>query len=231
MKKPITSHIDELRFRLTLSVIGLVIGSLIGFAFQEQLIRLILIPLHQPIYYTSPAGGFTLIFTVSLIFGVLISLPFLMYQAFKFIEPALPDYPKQLAFILIVDSCFLMILGIGFAYYISLPAALNFLSGFSTDKVKSLISAQEYFSFVSRYVIGFGVLFQLPLVMLLVNAMYPLKLKGLLKYQHYVVVLSFILAAIITPTADPINQTLLAVPIIVLYYISLVLVGYVNRER
>jgi sec-independent protein translocase protein TatC len=230
-KKTITYHLDELRFRLTLSIIGLIIGSTISFFFQDKLVNLLLAPLHQPIYYTSPAGGFTLIFTTSLIFGLLISLPFLMYQLYKFIEPALPQYPKQLAFILIVDSCFLMLLGIGFAYYISLPAALHFLGGFSTDKVKSLITAQEYFSFVSRYVVGFGIMFQLPLVMLLVNALYPLRLKGLLKFQQYVIVLSFIAAAILTPTPDPINQTIMAIPIIILYYASLLLIAYVNKSN
>lgn len=229
--KTVSEHIRELRYRLFISLLCLLVGTILGFLFYQPLLQILLSPLKQPLYYTSPAGGVSFIFTLCLLFGIIISLPFFMYQAFKFIEPAMPRFPQKLIAILIIDSCLLMTFGIGFAYFISLPAALNFLSGFGQGDIKSLITAQEYFSFTTGYLISFGILFQLPLIMLLINATYNLKVKKLFKIQGYIIVLSFIIAAILTPTPDPVNQALMAIPIIILYYVSLLLVGYVNKKR
>lgn len=163
--------------------------------------------------------------------GALTSIPFFLYQILKFVEPAMPDFPKKILFILIADSFLLMVLGIGFAYFISLPASLSFLGGFGQDNIKPIITTQEYFSFVSQYTIGFGILFQLPLAMLLLNHVSPLSRKQLLQSQRYVIVVSFIAAAIITPTPDPLNQFLMALPIIILFYVSILLVEYVNKGK
>ena len=228
-QKTVIEHLQELRYRLMLSALSLFIGSALGFVFYKPLLQLLLSPLKQSLYYTSPAGGLSLIFTLCLIVGALFSLPFFMYQAFKFLEPAIPNFSRHLLFILVIDSCLLMFLGISFAYFISLPASLNFLSGFGVDNIKPIITTQEYFSFVSRYTLGFGILFQLPLAMLIVNHLYHLSVKKLLGFQRYTIVASFILAAILTPTPDPLNQTIMALPIIILFYLSLILVWYVNR--
>jgi len=124
-----------------------------------------------------------------------------------------------------------MVTGVSFAYFVSLPAALYFLGEFGSAQVQSLISTDAYFSFVTRYLLGFGILFQLPLILLLVNAISPMSPRHLMWYQRYVIVLSFVLAAIITPTPDPLNQAIMAVPVILLYQVSVLGIWFINRRR
>ena len=124
-----------------------------------------------------------------------------------------------------------MILGMAFAYFISLPASLHFLSTFNSGQVKSLISTDEYFSFVTHYLLGFAILFQLPLVMIFINQIAPLKFSRLWSFERWVILISFILAAIITPTPDWVNQTIMAIPLIILYQISAIIVVLINKRR
>src|SRR5690606_20255917 len=112
----------------------------------------------------------------------------------------------------------------------SLPAALHFLSNFSTGSVTSLISANEYFNFVMIYVACFALLFQMPLIIAFINKITPLTPRLLMKKQRFVILGSFIVAAIITPTPDPLNQTLMALPIIGLYQSSIGVVWQSNRR-
>jgi sec-independent protein translocase protein TatC len=121
--------------------------------------------------------------------------------------------------------------GVVFAYFVSLPAALYFLSSFGSEEMASLISTTEYFSFVSRYMLGFGLLFQLPLIMILVNSVYQLKIRTLFKYQKWVILVSFILAAILTPTPDVFNQLIMALPIILLYQVSLGVIWLTHNHK
>lgn len=222
-------HLIELRKRLFLSAIVITIGSIIGYYFNQQIIAVLVRPLNQPLYYTSPAGGFNAVFQISLLFGILLSTPFLVYQIIKFIEPALSKQSRNFVLITSVSSFGLMLIGVLFAYFVSLPAALTFLSNFGSGEIKSLISIKDYFNFILLYIGGFGLLFQLPLIILAANWIHKLKAKILLKYIRYVIVISFIVAAFITPTPDPVNQTIMAVPIILLYLISVIIVFIVNR--
>jgi sec-independent protein translocase protein TatC len=121
-------------------------------------------------------------------------------------------------------------MGAAFAYFITLPAALHFLNEFSSDQVKALISTNEYISFVTIYVAAFAILFQLPLILLFINHITPLSPGALMRQQRLVILLSFVAAAVITPTPDIVNQTFMALPIIVLYQISMALVWLVNRR-
>jgi sec-independent protein translocase protein TatC len=205
-------------------------GSMIGYFLFPQILNLLLQPLQKPLFYTSPAGGLDFTLKISLFFGFLTALPVIMYHIFRFIQPAMP--PRSLFFIcqIFFFSLILMILGICFAYFISLPAALHFLSTFGNDQIQSLISADDYFSFVTRYILGFGILFELPLVLLLINSFYTLKIKTLFAWQKFVILASFIVAAVITPTPDFLNQTVMAVPLIALYEISILLIFLFNKR-
>lgn len=121
-------------------------------------------------------------------------------------------------------------MGMSFAYFVSLPAALYFLDTFSNAGVQSLISTIEYFSFVTRYIFGFGLLFQLPLILLVINTIQRISIKTLMKYQKWVVLGSFVIAAVLTPTPDIFNQLLMAVPLIILYQLTIVLLWIVNKR-
>lgn len=230
-KKTFLDHFTELRLRFSLSVAVLIIGSIIGYFLQNHILWFLLKPLHQPLFYTSPSGGFNFTLMISLFFGFVVFLPFFVFQLIRFIEPAFPEKMKVSLVALLLSSCLLMVLGMAFAYFVSLPAALNFLAKFGSSEVKSLISTSEYFSFVTRYLLGFGVLFQLPLIMIFINKIKPLKFSNLIQFQKWVILISFVVAAIITPTPDFINQTIMAVPIILLYQISAIAVWTINKKK
>lgn len=230
-KKPFIEHFWELRNRFYLSLFVFLVGSVIGYFFQDRVIEFLIKPLNQPLYYSSPAGGFNFLLSLSFFFGLVISFPFVILQIFFFVNPALPrkrDFSFLFYFLL---SIFLLVLGISFAYTISLPAAIKFLNEFSSGQVKSLISTNEYFSFVSRYLLGFGLLFQLPLIMIFINNIIRLKISQLMGFQRWVVLISFLIAAILTPTPDFLDQTIMALPIIFLYQISIIIVWFINRAK
>jgi sec-independent protein translocase protein TatC len=188
-------------------------------------------PLNQPIFYTTPTGGFDFILKICFFFGFLVSIPVFIYHLLRFIAPALSRSIRRAIVLVLFASLVLMIIGINFAYYISLPAALYFLNTFSSEEIKSLLSANEYLSFVMLYLGGFALIFQLPLVLLLINWITTLKSAMLWRFQPHVIVGSFIIAAILTPTPDPLNQAIMAFPIIFLYEVSIVIVWWVNRRK
>ncbi len=230
VKKGLTflDHISELRSRLFWSLFSFFIGGIIGFLLNSQILAFLISPLSQPLFYSSPAGGFDFVFKLSIFFGFVISIPVFTYHVIKFIEPVLSEHFHVFISRLLIASCLLTASGILFAYYLSLPAALHFLNQFGSDKVRSLISATEYFSFVTAYIAGFAILFQLPLVLFLINRVTPLKPGQLMKRQQYVILVSFIIAAILTPTPDVLNQTIMALPLIGLYQVSILIIWVSN---
>jgi sec-independent protein translocase protein TatC len=209
----------------------LIIGSVIGYFLHSRILELLIKPLNQPIFYTSPAGGFDFTLKLSLFFGFLFALPVLVYQTIRFIEPALPKKFPHLLLTVLSASGLLLIIGMSFAYFVSLPAALYFLSKFTTEEVRSLISTNEYFSFITRYLLGFGLLFQLPLIMFAINTVQPIPIKTLMNQQRWVILGSFIIAGLLTPTPDLFNQFLMAGPLILLYQITVVMLWLVNRAK
>jgi len=232
IRKPFIDHVHELRRRLLICVFFVVVGSGIGYALNNTLARLIQQPLHEKLYFTSPTGGFNFIFVICLSFGVVVALPCIIYQILAFARPLLPQANRANMFLYPLCSVFLAGLGVLFAYFISLPAALHFLTTIGGGaNIQSLITTDSYFRFALAYLIGFAVLFQLPLLMIIINRVTPLQPRKLMKSQRYVILGSFIIAAILTPTPDPFNQTIMAGPIIVLYEFSILLVWSINIKR
>lgn len=231
VRKPFIDHVNELRFRLFWVVCTVIIAGSGAFAVHEYLLEIIQRPLHETLYFTSPTGGLSFIFQLCLTAGLVVAFPVIAYHTYKFLSPLLIEKSRLTIFAYIVGSFLMACLGIAFAYFISLPAALNFLTQFGEGSIQSLIKADEYFSFALAYIGGFAIMFQIPLLILLVNRITPLKPSKMIKSQRWVILLSFIGAAIITPTPDPINQALMAAPAILLFQISIVLVAILNRGR
>jgi sec-independent protein translocase protein TatC len=212
------------------TVLCLIVGTLLGYSLHDQLLEVLVRPLNQPLYYTSPAGGFDLRIKVSLLFGFALAIPVATYHLVRFIEPELPRASLRQTFAVVFGSCALLIAGVAFAYFVSLPAALHFLGALTSEGIQALISADAYFSFVTRYLVGFGLLCQLPLLLLITNAVHPLATQSLMRYQKWVILASFIFAAVLTPTPDVFNQLLMALPLIGLYQLSVALLWLVNRH-
>lgn len=230
LKKTIAEHISELRIRLLWCIITLIIGGIIGYQYQDQIIRFLVKPLGQQLFYSSPTGGLDFLIKICVFFGCLLAIPVIVYNLFRFIEPAIPGKVSYKVWRVVIVSVLLAIAGASFAYFISLPAALYFLKNISSEQVTSLISAQEYFNFLMLYMGGFAALFQMPLIFSFINKVHPLSPKILIRKQRIVILVSFIIAAILTPTPDPINQVLMATPIIGLYQTSVGVVWHDNKR-
>ncbi len=232
-KLPFVEHLYELRRRLSYVALSLVLFGGIGYSIQQKLITVLLKPAAgQQFIYTSPGGGINFLFQICIYFGVVLSIPVIMYQLFRYMQPLIPKSARKFIVRSSIFSIFLACMGLCFGYFIGLPAALHFLAHqFTTDQVKPLFTIQEFMSFVSIYLIGSAALFQIPLVLMFINRITPLKPMKLLKIERYVVLGAFIAAAIITPTPDIFNQTIIAGPIIAVYQFGIVLVWLQNHRR
>lgn len=222
----VAEHIQELRSRLIWTILFLVAGAVIGYLINDSLIAILQRPLNDTLYYTTPGGAFSFIIKVCTVFGLIVALPMLIYQTFAYFGPLIRTKTKTTFVSYVIVSCLLAVGGMAFAYFISLPAALHFLVNFgNTSDIQSLITANEYFNFVLTYIAGFAVLFQVPLIVLLIDTVKPMPPSSLLKALRYIVLVSFIVAAVLTPTPDPMNQALMAGPIIILYLLSVLIVA------
>lgn len=196
-------------------------GATLAYQFQEYFIPLLLDPLHgEKLVYLNPAGGFSFIFLISIYAGIAVSFPILMQQMYAFLRPALPVSVRKKSVVVLISSFFLMLSGIAFGYFIAVPNALTFLYGFAESYINASLTAESYLNFIVGYTIGIGIVFQLPLLLMLRHTISPMSPGGLLKSEKWVLLGSFVVAAIITPTPDPVNQTIMAAPIIAVYQIG-----------
>ncbi len=231
VRAPFIEHIYELRRRLLVCVVFIVVGAGIGYLINEQLLAIIQQPLGQKLFYTSPTGGFSFVFMLCVFFGIVFALPCIIYQIIAFLKPVLPRTSRHSILLYPFCSVILAALGIVFAYFVSLPASLHFLANFGGGNIEALITTDTYFNFALSYIAGFAILFQLPLILIITNRITPLGPGKLMKWQRYVIIGSFVLAAIITPTPDPFNQLLMAGPIILLYQLSILLIWIINGSK
>jgi sec-independent protein translocase protein TatC len=228
---PFINHIAELRTRLMWSVASIVAGAVFGYFVRGYLISAVQKPLGETLYYTDPTGALSFVIKICVVFGILFGLPVVMYHVFGFLGPLLSKRTKSMTAMFTFFSVILAISGALFAYYFTLPAALEFLVGFGSESIKSLITADEYFNFAFAYILGFALLFQIPLMMLFINRIKPLPPRKLFGALRYVLVISFVIAAIITPTPDPLNQALMALPAVLLYLVTAVVLAIINHPK
>ncbi len=225
-------HIHELRRRLTWPALLLIVGGTVGYIFRSGIITSLRAPLNQTLYYNTPAGGFNFIMKVCFMLGLALAIPALVYNIISFIEPAVGKAitRRLIAFVTIL-SLTLGLAGAAFAYLWVLPMSLKFFGDIHINGISPLISADDYLNFALSCIITFIILFQIPLLVLFINHIKPMSPRKLLKYEKYVIVGSLALALVLPFTYDPITQFLIAVPIIVLYNLSVLMVWLANRRR
>lgn len=231
---PVTAfyHLAELRRRVLVCAAIMFAGSCLGFALREPVVAVLQRPLGQELYYTSPQGSFDFVVRVSMLIGLFLTLPAAVYNLLRFIEPALSKpLGRRLPILAVVSSGGLTLGGAAFAYYVGLPAALHFFAGVGTPQLHALIGADRYFSFVLAYVATFAVVFHLPLLLLLINHVTPLGPSSLARWRKWVIVGAFAVALVIPSAPDPLSQIILAVPLIILYELSVCLVWLANRRH
>lgn len=233
-KAPFIAHVHELRRRLFYVALSVGIFGGIAFALQRTLTRLLLAPAgNQQFIYTTPGGGFDFQFRLCLYAGIAASIPVIVFQILRYINPLLKHETRRFLLWATLASSILAAGGIVFGYVLGLPAAMHFLlQGISTTKqIEALISIQSYLSFILTYLLGTALLFQIPLILLLINRIKPLPPKKLFKQQRWLIVGSLVIGAIISPTPDIRNQLIFALPIVAMYDGSVALIWFINRGR
>lgn len=223
-------HVYELRARLFWITISLVVTSAIGFQYKDFLVAFVIAPLHgEKLVYLTPGGGFSFIFTICLYFGALVTIPVIMYHIYRFLQPVLGTTSRRfIAFVLLLSSL-LAASGAVFGYYVAVPAAIHFLSTFAGDAVMPNLTAESYLGFIVAYMLGLAALFQLPLLLFIIDHVRPFKPGTLLSSQRFVIVGAVIAAAVITPTPDAVNQMIVAGPIIFIYQLGAIAV-FIRRK-
>lgn len=227
----VLEHIQEFRARLFWVVASVLVVSSVGYAIKDHILAVLTHPLGgQQLYYLTPVGGLSFIIKLCFYFGVLVSVPLIVYHLFKYLQPMMGTQQHSMKRYFFF-SVFLASAGASFAYFVSLPAALHFLTDFNINQITAMLTVDAYLTFVTSYLLGAALLFQIPLILLVIDKITPLTPGGLMKYQRHVILVAFILAAIISPTPDIINQGLLAIPIIVMYQFGIMLVWIQHRKR
>jgi sec-independent protein translocase protein TatC len=234
MNQPFISHVHELRRRLAWSALVLGAGAGLGYLWRDQILDWLQSPLHATLYYTNVTGAFEFLAQACLLVGVLVALPVFVYNLVSFVRPALPARVSNRTIVgVVAASCLLTVAGVGFAYYVSLPAALHFLRTVDVKHLHPLIAADSYLSFVMNYLAVFAIIFQLPLITLFIDRFTPIPPAALSKWRRWVILGSFGAALILPIAPDPVSQLMLALPVVVLYEISiwLVVLAHARRSR
>ncbi len=222
-------HLEEFRWRIIRSAVGVIIGGIIVGIFINWIMdNVLLLPAMKTnpplkLQNIKPFGQFSLYMEVIIVGGIILSIPNIIYQFWKFIEPALkPGESKYIKSIVIFSSlCFLA--GIIFAYYVLLPTALEFFANFGSAVISNNIAIDEYFSFIISTMIAAGVVFELPMVSFFLSKIGILKPQFMRKYRKHAIIIILLVAALLTPSPDVTSQLLLAVPLFILYEISIII--------
>jgi sec-independent protein translocase protein TatC len=230
---PFIEHLHELRRRLFIVAVSVGIWSGLAYAVEHHIVEWLLHPAHgEKFIYTAVGGGIDFLFRVCLYTGILFSIPVILYQILRYLQPLLKQHSLRFIILMSGASAVLAVAGVAFGYYFGLPSALQFLlNQFGTENISALITIQSYLSFVILYLFGSSLLFQVPLILFIINRIKPIKLRTLFKYERWVILISFIIGAMINPSPRIYDMTILAVPMIMSYQVGILLVWLTNRKH
>jgi sec-independent protein translocase protein TatC len=237
-------HLEELRWRVIKALIGIILGMILCWVFIDWImndillrpivhINATLLPGQPPIKLQNlkPFGQLFLYMQVAIIGGAILSLPNILYQIWAFIAPGLLPRERGTARTVVAFSSFCFLAGVAFAYFVMLPAALSFFSTFGTATIENNIAVNEYMNFIISVMLAAGVVFELPMVSWFLSRLGILTPKFMRTYRRHAIVVIFFLAAILTPGTDPVSQILLAIPLLLLYEISIFVSAWASRKR
>ncbi len=244
-------HLDELRKRLILSIIFIAVGACGGFYFAAELLNIMEFPLrsrlrvslhspyislitsHAPIklVFIQPIEAIWTYLKLGLIAGLVLALPLVLYELWLFIKPGLYPSERNYVRVFVITGGVFFLFGGAFSFFVILPFAMKFLLSVGTGKLIPMLSVEQYVDFCLQFILSFGLVFELPFVLLILSAMGIVNPRGLAEKRRYAIVGAFILGAILSPSPDVFNQTLVAVPLIVLYEVGILLSSlYMKRK-
>ena len=233
---PLTEHLTDLRSRLVACVIAIAVGFALCYFFKERIVIALQSPpvlfgesFTVPLQIIAPAEAFLTYLKVSFLAGLFLALPVILFELWKFVAPGLLEHEKKYTVPFIIGSTSLFYAG-GVMFYALLPIIVEFLLSFSSEDIQAQLSVGYYVSFCIRLMIAFGVVFQLPMLVIFLTELELLSSRTLIKNFRYAVVLTFVAAAILTPP-DVISQTFMALPTLCLYGVSILIAKRIEARR
>lgn len=232
----LVEHLSELRYRVFMSAVGVVIGLAISAFFGDEIIEFLKEPAERrredfQLQFIEPFELFVTYFRVSLLGGLILGMPMILYQGLRFVGPALRGSERWWLYGTVVGATGLFLGGVAFSFYIALPPALDFLLNFDDELATPNIRVGSYIDFVTRLLFWTGVAFETPLVVMYLARFRIVRANQLLRWWRIAIVLAFVIAALVTPTWDPVTQSVVAGPIIVLYFLGIGLAWIVQPKR
>lgn len=228
----LTQHLGEFRDRLMVASISVIITTAISFAFTTEIIKLLILPAGEGLRLASfsPTENFTTYMRVALFTGIALAMPVLLYEIYAYIDPALHPHERRFAITLGPFILLLFAAGMSFCYFLVLPSALKFLLGFASDVFDNQLRASEYIGFVTTFILGMGIVFEMPVLIYALIRVGAVSRSWLAKQRRYFFLISFVVAAVVTPTPDPFNQSIVAIPIYLLFELGLFLGRFGGRR-
>ncbi len=234
---PFLDHLEELRWRIIWCLAALFAGLIIGFVIvlHVDVISILMRPLAphlggRNLVFTHPGDPFSIHLKVAFALAVVIALPVILYQVWAFVSPALYRHERKLVIPVFVGAVALFVAGVSLAYFVILPVALHFLLSFGAGALEPMITASAYFGFAITMSLALGVVFEMPIVILALTALGLVTPAMLRNYRRHAIVICVVLAAFITPP-EVASLTLMSVPLILLYELSIALASLVHRRR
>jgi sec-independent protein translocase protein TatC len=224
-------HLEELRSRLVKVAIAIGITTAISFIFAQQFVDSLAVPIGglDKLQAIDVTENISVFMQVSLIGGLVLAMPVIVYQLIRFIVPGLTNDEKRYLWIVVPTASLLFVVGVAFAFFVMLPNAVPFLTSFLNIPTKP--RPETYFGFITKLMFWIGVSFQTPLILAFLARLGIITPQLLIKYRRYAIVFMAILAAVITPTVDPVNMMLVMAPLVILYELGILLSRFTYRKR
>jgi sec-independent protein translocase protein TatC len=236
-KMSFLEHLDELRKRIIWSVSGIFIGFVVAFFYIKPIYSFVMTPMErllppgQKLIYTDPSEAFALYIKLALIAGLLAASPWVMWQVWRFIAPGLYANEKRFAIPFVLLSSVSFVVGAAFSHYVVFPMSWQFFASFQDDTTVFMPRIEPSFSLYLKMLMAFALVFQMPAVVLVLSRIGIVTARFLMRHFKYAVLVIFIISAVLTPDASPVTQTAMAVPMIVLYLLSVLLAWVFGKRR
>lgn len=229
-------HLIELRNRVIISALAVVVGVVVCALFWETILGWYLAPARQEIpdfrlVSLTPTDRIATIFKIAMYGGLVLASPVVVYEALAFILPGLTPKERKILLPGLIGIILFMLGGMAFAYWVVLPQSMGFLLNIGSDEIENQQQIQAYVNFCTRLIFWTGVAFELPMVIAIAARLGLVRAKQLLGFWRYAVIIVFVLAAIVTPTPDPLTQTLVAGPLLFLYFVGILFAWLLQPAR
>lgn len=228
-------HLEEFRWRILKSLAAVVVGAIISFIFIDQIMEILVAPTDKisgqfNLQVLKVQGMFMVKWGLAFVGGIILAIPIITYQLWKFIAPGL--YGSEIKFVLpiIIFTYLSFLAGILFAYFVLIPFSLNFFTSMGYGDVENNISINYYFSFITWLMMGAGIIFEMPIVSFILSSVGIVTPRFLRKYRRHAIVVIMVLSAFITPP-DPVSMLIMTFPLIILYEISILVSAFVVRVK